>query len=285
MQATVKKINDLYFLEIQTQSNDVVVINWKEYRNFTNWQIGEEPKDIHILRKISVIDKYWELTPEQFSNKRAILYKEDFYDLDEEYAFKKFLEENKPVYKEEIKKIDFEIVIIEYSGRVDNPMIIPYRLLWEKKEWLLYKYVCRPDLIAKQVWSEFWLTQVEHDTKESEWNKTWSVPSHSIKDLQFTKVMWMYTQYEKLPKFYWIDTGTYEECSKRYNEHYEAIKEMFNYNIQKHQALWKEIDKQYILIKLEHIENAVKWIENKRNDTSKSHSLQIIRELQKLLTK
>jgi hypothetical protein len=54
------------------------------------------------------------------------------------------------------------------------------------------------------------------------------VPDHSKDTLRFLKVGSAYASgYDNLPRFLGITVGSYEECYKRYKQHYDAIKEVF----------------------------------------------------------
>jgi len=272
----LKKINNEYLIETDYYSSITIEIDGKRFLEFNRGWTQQKPKTIKIIEKKTRVIYYGELTPEEYKieiDKLIPKIDEDGYpvfeNLEQEYKYKKFLECHKAVYENFEEKIDPEIIELDITGRTDNEFIIPFRFLGKKEikdNEILYKYEPYPYKIAQKIASDFGFIEIAGDNTIG---MQWSTPEHSRKDLQYTKIAGRYAGYDSLPKFYGISCGTWKECEETFNKHYNAIKDMFQKEIDRLNMVGKEYDKAKVLDELNLLKNMISKIDAKSKSTIK----------------
>jgi hypothetical protein len=295
MKATLKKVNDSYLLELDHYPRTVEV-DGKRIKEFKNGWMDHKPKVVSLVETKSRIVSYGLLSVDEYKNRLEELVKEKdddgypvFANLDDEYAYKKFLELYPAQYEQYEDVQELEVIEYDITGKTDNRFIIPFRFIGgevNKDATILYQYNAQPYKLAQLIASELGLEEVADDTVWSGKSNTkgmkWSCPSHSRSGLEYTKVNGNYAGYEGL-KFYSISCGSYDECLKRYEEHYGVIRTMFEREIKKLKAEGLNYDKAKVLKELESIIALVRKIDAKRNSEIQPHVVST--RLQKFIDK
>lgn len=275
MKAVLKKVNGSYLLEVNSYSPVTIEVDGKRVKDFKAGWLPIKPQSVKLVENRRRVVRYGALSVDGYEARLKELTKSRdeegyFSNIDEEYTFKKFVQDNPAEYEDYEDIQEFELVEYDVTGKTDNPFIIPYRFIGKEggeDGAVLYQYNAQPYKLAQQIATELGLEEVPNETSwgnsDNTKGKKWSCPSHSRDNLQFTKVNGHYAGYDGL-RFYGISAGSYEECLKRYNEHYRVIKEMFQNEIRKFDAEGKGYDKAQVLIKLEQFMNLVDQIDAKR---------------------
>lgn len=286
MKLTLKQVNDRYLLETGSYSGVTLEIDGKRVKDVKNGWLDKKPASIKTIEMKSRVTGYGGLTPDEYKRQREALINETdddgdplFSSLEAEYAYKKFIQDHPANYEQYEDIQDAEIIEYNITGRMDNPFVVPFRYIGGKEVneagAPLYQYQPQPYLMAQDIAKELGLEEVPDvrfgspDTK----GMKWSVSDHSKNDLEYTKINGNYADYKRLPKFYGINSGTWEECENRYNEHYSAIRAMFEYELKKLRAEGKQFDKAKIIEELETISRLVGGIDAKRGSSTQPHSV------------
>jgi len=276
----VKKIIDKYLIESGLYNTDLEVDGYLIEgieRNESFWT-NEEPKEIIKLEKTTRVISYGELTPEEYPEqleKAKGNYSYDwnsdikFDSLDDEFVYKKFLEEHKPVIEQYTKRTPIDFTVVEITGRTDNKFITPYRFLRKENHQVndsLYEYIPEPMEMAREIANEYGFVEVE-DGKETK-GLYWSVPNHSKDTLRFLKINGLYShsklpQWRNEPKFAGISAGTWEECEKAYKVHVRLIDCVFKEAKTIYLAQGVGIDLAKVTEKLQYFTNLVGRIDAK----------------------
>lgn len=229
----LKRINSAYLLISQDWRERWIEVDGREYKEFTEGWLTEKPKEIYTITTDTTPVSFGDLTPKEYHERcdelKSLGYDEEensWRDLDREYTYRKFVQLHPAKYETRTIKTLVTPVEIDITGRTDNPYITPFRFLGnEATPEVNQPYIYRPVPfeMAKTVASEFGLELVE----ESQGGRTWSVPEHSRKDLEFLRVGGNYSQYKKHLKGFPPLTGTWEECEARFLEHMQNIRNLF----------------------------------------------------------
>jgi len=292
MKVYLKKINDKYMVETDYYSGVIMEINGKRFSDFKSGWIPQKPKTIKIIEKKTRVISYGNLKPEDYEReieKLGVIKDEEGYpifeNLEQEYAYKKFCVNHEKVYEEYEEKITPEIMEWEITGRIDNEFITPFRFLGKKDvkdNETLYEYKPDPYKMAQTIANKLNLEEVSENVwGDNTQGMKWSIPDHSKKDLQFTKIAGEYADYHSLPKFRGISYGTWEECEKVYNRDYKAIKNMFEWGVAKFKAKGKNFDKAKMIKELESLKSMVNRINPKVKSELKPYF--VVNEINKLI--
>lgn len=275
MKATLKRVNGSYLLEADSYSPVTVEIDGKRVKDFKTGWIPSKPQSVKLVENKRRVLKYGDLSVDEYKAKLEELTKgqdEDGYfsNIDDEYAYKKFVQDNPAEYEDYEDIQELELVEYDITGKTDNPFIIPYRFIGKevsKDGAVLYQYNAQPYKLAQQITTELGLEEVPDKStwgnNDNTKGKKWLCPSHSRDNLRFTKVNGHYAGYDGL-RFYGISAGTYEECLTKYEEHYRVIKDMFLNELRKLNAEGAGYDKAQVITKLEGFMNLVREIDAKR---------------------
>jgi hypothetical protein len=162
------QVYDSYYLKFEYPTT--IKVDDKIYKDVTEVYLLHKPQEIKILKTISKVASYGNLTPEQYEeeiNKLIKLRDEDgdpiFDNLDDEYKYKKFIQEHPPKYVKETIEIDTEIIEHNITGKTDIPYIKPLRVLKDKipeDDLILYRYTPNPYQMAKEIAKELGLEEV-----------------------------------------------------------------------------------------------------------------------------
>lgn len=289
MKIYLKKINNEYLIEIEHYAGVTIEVDGKRFLGFKKGWIPQKPNLIQIVENKTRVISYGELKPEDHEVEiEKLIQKKDedgypiFENLDQEYAYKKFNENHIAVYEKYEEKTTPEIIEWEITGRMDNEFIIPFRFIGKVEANAdnepLYEYKPNPYKLAQAIAKELKLEEVYGEDTSG---MKWCVPDHSKKDLQFTKIAGKYADYDSLPRFYNISCGTWNECEKAYNLHYNAIKNMFQKEIKRLNLEGKKYDKAKILERLNFLIGMIRKIDAKIKSDVKPHN--VIIEINKLI--
>lgn len=286
MEIIIKKVVDKYLITLPNHYTSRVFI--VDDQTITKQTSGEEkiwsdikPSKIQVSEEKKKVTSYGNLSVDAYEAKKLELrkgvYVDDGYDifptLESEFEYKKFIQEHQPNYVSYTDIIDCKLLFIDITGRVDNPYIVPFRYLGGKDvNDSLYRYTPQPYKLAQEIATKYGFTEVEDKTFNNDNTKDmkWSVPYHSRESLRFIKINGSYEdsainlpKHGSEPKFYGVTAGTWEECEKAYNSHYEALDYLFRQAKAKYKAIGQDIDRAKVIKELESIGSLINRIDAK----------------------
>lgn len=231
-QITIKKINDKYLISIDYRiskiffETDCKTVEMDDFR--TGWSTTL-PTRIYYKHNSKELVSYGDLTPEEYKVEVTKIGLNDADITGVEYAKRQlilatFNEAHPPIYEETELEKDIPFVIHEYTGKTDNPYIMPFRLIGEQdKAEPLYRYTADMMKMVRDVAKDYGFGELEE--KASCKGKKFAFGrSNSI---EYMKINDRYASDLYDTKFYSISVGTYEECSKRYELHRNIVETHF----------------------------------------------------------
>jgi len=294
MKLYLYRINDSYLLA-EGYGKDYL-IDGKLVKNFDKGWLPEKPKEIKLLEERERVVRYGDLSPEEFERERKKLLKGNifsegefiFENLEDEYKYRKFLQEHPPIKEQYTEYIDCEIVEYDITGRTDIEYIKPFRLIGKKpvsKEGkVLYQYTPEPYKMAQEIGKKLGFEEVTeeiYDLRRRTKGKKWAVPSHSRDNLRFLMINGNYTEYETL-KFHGV-IGSWEECYKQYEKDYKSIEKLFLRALKEIESKNQPIDKAAVLRFLEEIKRGIRRI--KARAQSGINPLAIVSQIDEFIEK
>lgn len=149
-----------------------------------------------------------------------------FSTLEEEYAYKKFLQDHKLVYRDEVVREPIRLDFQEF-GDSKNKYILSYRFIGKDWDKCLYRYAPNSVQMAREIATGLGFKEVEDKT----WNENtkgmfFSIPSHS--GIEYMKVNGTYacTGNNKI-RLGSIHAGTLKECEDAFNKDWKSLERIF----------------------------------------------------------
>jgi len=294
MKLYLYKIKNSYLLK-DGDGGDYL-IDGKLVKNFYEGWLSGKPKSIKRIVKKKRTVNYGGLSPEEYKRRVEELLSKaigfDEYDepiwgnLDDEYAYKKFVYDHPPKEEEYVDYEDCEIVEYDITGRTDIKWIQPFRYLGKEpvndEGKVLYRYKANPYEMAQEIAKKLGFKEVEDGDVENTVGRKWSVPKSGRDTLRFLQINGKYADYESLPCFCSV-VGTWEECYKKYVEHYTAIEKLFKQVEKEIEAVGKPVDKATVIDFLQILKKFLQDMKVKAN--SKVYPYTLIKRIDDFIEK
>lgn len=183
-----------------------------------------------------------------------------FSTLEEEYAYKKFLQDHKLVYRDEVVREPIRLDFQEF-GDSKNKYIQSHRFIGRDLEKCLYQYTPNSVQMAREIATSLGFKEVEDKT----WNENtkgmfFSIPSHSGIDYMKVNGQYVQTGNNKI-RLGSIHAGTLKECEEAFNKDWRGLERIFIE--QKSLITHPEFDSQAVFEGLIKIEGRIRSINYK----------------------
>lgn len=229
------KENESYAFKVKTEYREKAFFNDKEITGNTVLVTKEKPYEIKVLKTTDAVDYYESelgtLSKEQYDSKIQELTINGeknysgwyFNNLDEEYAYKKFVSTYNTVYKQEFTWTNYDIEIVEKPVSEYSEIIL-FTSLDDIKIASDTQAIYKPNEV--KWFREFCIKKGLKEVERSEKNtQTFSIPTHS--GIRYAQIAGVYVCNDRESVF----TGSqsnYNTCVELLKEHKERVEQIVN---------------------------------------------------------